>query len=647
MTDSAPSTIVGFDLGHGQTALAVAHADKDTYPAVLDLPGAVGRQHVTAVAEHPGRGVLIGEEAAAARGISQLWLGFKSPDLGEESVSRPITLFVGKLVADLRAKALIPAGPVRWVVGAPSGWAPSVRRAYARVLRKAGLTDVDVISESRAALLYARESGDVDLGAGGVDRPVLIVDIGSSTTDYTSVVGREATPLDHGNIRLGANLIDREILRYVLERHPLRGQLEEAMLDSPAERLRLELLCRRAKEDYFRVPSDRFRDDPDTRVSQMTEVATRDGYLDVVVRLRKADMDAILAAPQKALAGLSWVEAFGSDLKMALARLRKTPEVVVLTGGPSRMDFVLDVSRQAVGRKTTVIRGAEPEYAIARGLALAGRMTLKTAGFRADLKELTDFQKISGIVDEHLSELTAAMGTAVASGITERFIIPAFIKWRNGELKTLEKMSEVISEQVNDELQDGNVTALAEAIATWQQALQPEIDDLTRPICRRWGMPANALKLPEVTLDSAHYSVTVDTSAATSTMEGVGNSIAAVAAIIGGTLLGGAGTALLMAGPVGWIIGAVGVGVAALAGKDALIEKAKTSDLPLSLRKMTGEKAMVSKLRADAAASERKLATALAAEFTKNTKEEISHGMVSSILAQLEAQADEAEFLIS
>jgi len=647
MTDTSGSTVVGFDLGHGQTALAAAYADRDAYPEVLDLPGSVGRQHVTAVAEHPRRGVLVGEDAAVARGVTRLWLGFKSPELDQESVSRPTALFVAKVVADLRDKAQIPASNVRWVVGVPAGWHAQVRKTYAKVLRKAGLNDVEVISESRAALLYARESGDVGLRSDQLDRPVLIVDIGSSTTDYTSVIGRQATPLDHGNIRLGANLIDREILRYVLEHHPLRSQLEEIMLDSPSERLRLELLCRRVKEDYFRVPPERFRDDPDTRVSQMTEVGTGDGYLDVVVRLRKADMDAVLATPQSALDGLSWVEAFRGDLKAALARLSKGPEVVLLTGGPSRMDFVLDVSRQAVGPKTTVMRGAEPEYAIARGLALAGRMSVKAAGLRADVKQLFESQEIEGLVADHLPELAEAMGSAVASGITERHIIPAFRQWRNGEISTLNEMSAVVSARVNDELNSGNTIGLAAAISKWQSMLRPELDDLTRPICRRWGMPGSALDLSGVSLDGSHYSVPVDTTAATSAMDSIGNSITVVVAIIGGTILGGGGTALLAAGPIGWIIGAVGVGAFALMGKEAAMEKAKSADIPAALRRIKSEQSMITKLRADAPKSEKELAAALAGGFLENAGEKLSHGMVRSILAQLEARADEAELLIS
>ena len=113
--DALETVIVGFDLGHGQTALALAYASKDAPPAVLALPGSTDKQHVTAVAEHPKLGVLVGEGAAGVRGVSRLYVGFKSPEFGAEPVRRPTTLFVQKVVADVQEKALVPrAGRVRW-----------------------------------------------------------------------------------------------------------------------------------------------------------------------------------------------------------------------------------------------------------------------------------------------------------------------------------------------------------------------------------------------------------------------------------------------------------------------------------------------------------------------------------------------------
>ena len=139
------------------------------------------------------------------------------------------------------------------------------------------------------------------------------------------------------------------------------------------------------------------------------------------------------------------------------------------------------------------------------------------------------------------------MGTAVASGITDRHIIPAFRQWRNGEISTLDGMSSIITAKVNNEISSGEITAAA--ISDWQNALRPDLDELTRPICRRWGIPRDALSLPEIAFAGSSHSVVVDTTAATSALDSIGNAVAVVVAIIGGTILGGGGTALLAAGP--------------------------------------------------------------------------------------------------
>ena len=48
---------------------------------------------------------------------------------------------------------------VRCAIGCPSGWNGQTRRADADPFGKAGFPNVRVVSESRAAFLYSRESG--------------------------------------------------------------------------------------------------------------------------------------------------------------------------------------------------------------------------------------------------------------------------------------------------------------------------------------------------------------------------------------------------------------------------------------------------------------------------------------------------------
>ena len=121
MTNPRDTVVVGFDLGHGETAVTVARAENSTEPNVLDLGGDMtGRQQVTAVGEHPSRGVLIGVEAAEDPDVDPFYLAFKSPHLERDEVRRPVTLFVNGIRNQVTSNALLPqARNTRWVFGAP------------------------------------------------------------------------------------------------------------------------------------------------------------------------------------------------------------------------------------------------------------------------------------------------------------------------------------------------------------------------------------------------------------------------------------------------------------------------------------------------------------------------------------------------
>ena len=227
------------------------------------------------------------------------------------------------------------------------------------MLSELGLQNVEAVPESRGALLYARDAGEVKVDRKRLEAGVLIVDIGSSTTDYTSVMDLEANPVDRGNTRLGAALIDREILSRVLSKHPDRARLEELMHDSPADRRRLELTCRRSKEEYFSTPEEQLAEDPDLRVGTIQSIPTRQGEVLLDARVSKADMDQVITAPITALDGRSWDEAFRDDLSDVVGRWAHA-RGRLLTGGPSRMNFVLETCSEVMGDQTAVLEGRSP-----------------------------------------------------------------------------------------------------------------------------------------------------------------------------------------------------------------------------------------------------------------------------------------------
>lgn len=62
--------------------------------------------------------------------------------------------------------------------------------------------------------MHAKESGIFTIEE--LQKSVLVIDIGSSTTDYTLVKGMSDTPIDFGH-DLGASLIEKQILQKTLE----------------------------------------------------------------------------------------------------------------------------------------------------------------------------------------------------------------------------------------------------------------------------------------------------------------------------------------------------------------------------------------------------------------------------------------------
>ncbi len=101
--------------------------------------------------------------------------------------------------------------PPLFVVGAPSGWSSQERDTYMHLLQESGMPRVAVEKESRAAFLHIKESKAFDLRADHLMKRVLIIDIGSSTTDFTLVAHLEAQSLEDFGQDIGAGLIDQAI----------------------------------------------------------------------------------------------------------------------------------------------------------------------------------------------------------------------------------------------------------------------------------------------------------------------------------------------------------------------------------------------------------------------------------------------------
>jgi len=253
MTSLPDIEFIGFDLGHGETAIGRAHSRSQREPEILEYRGE--RSFVTAVAQTK-KGTRIGAEAlnlaaladAGLANSEEVWAKFKSRDLDMAAVKTPTELFAKTLFSELAKEGKIEgAAKSHFLIGCPSGWDDATRAAYRKLFQAAGLTNCQIIAESRAALMTALEQGYITVDA--AKKTVLIVDIGSSTTDFTYCHDMNAEDVGH-NV-LGSGLLDSEIFDLNLARQPKRKRIEALIKKHPHYRPIMEYWCRQIKEDFF------------------------------------------------------------------------------------------------------------------------------------------------------------------------------------------------------------------------------------------------------------------------------------------------------------------------------------------------------------------------------------------------------------
>jgi hypothetical protein len=568
---------IGFDLGHGETALGRAYGATVREPEILEYRGQ--RSFVTAVAKD-GKDIKIGADALSlsfAAHKPEVWLKFKSRHL-DAKTAEPITYFTQALIDGLSEEKTI-RGPKnsRFVIGCPSGWDTPTREAYRNVFEQAGLQTVRIVPESRAALMTALEQGYVSIE--DTRASVLIIDIGSSTTDFTYC--RDLDADDVGHNELGSGLLDDEIFKLNLERQKSKKEIEKLIEAFPHYKAILTYWCRQAKEAYFTG------DDIPVEMIKRLPAGKRVFF---EIRMDKKDAKKILETPLDALNGFSWKDAFNYALKETIETLGgRAPDTVLLTGGASRLPLVLPATQKAFP-KARVIRGAEPEFAIARGLAWLGRFEYLHANFKTETAGLlAEDGEVTLRAQEKARSLGGLIAPVLVDAMIEDCILPAFQEWRTGAVKSLDEVEVVLEEKVKSWLEsDKAQESLRPIIDSWFANLQRDIEAHTDPLCRAHGLPAMVLSLDGSEHVSRH-------------LEGLSVSAPGMASLESDTALVGTGVsallisallakvnlfAALFVNPVGIIVGGALLGGGYLFGRKAISGKMRKSKLPVVARQI-------------------------------------------------------------
>lgn len=83
---------IGFDLGHGETAVSKARVESIEPPEMLEVNNK--KIQVTALGWHPDLGYLIGEQALIQVGVTQLQISFKQKPNNDAHYRKTIGKFL-------------------------------------------------------------------------------------------------------------------------------------------------------------------------------------------------------------------------------------------------------------------------------------------------------------------------------------------------------------------------------------------------------------------------------------------------------------------------------------------------------------------------------------------------------------------------
>ncbi len=571
----------GFDLGDAESAVARLNEDKDELPQILKVKEA--ESFVTACAQLANGELLIGESACYAADAVSRKIRFKSRFLTDPNAAKDVMSFAAGVAGELRSAGEMQKGADDcFYVGCPAGWDKTAREEYRSIFERAGYPPARIISESRAALVFACQSKHLQVGYDILSRPVLVVDIGSSTTDFAYIMGGKEVELQTGGeVFLGGGIMDEILLESALEASDKEEKLRQIFSENDAWRSYCEFAGRRLKERYF-SDEEYWKEN---ECVQTVQVLGGGRPVRLKLCMNEEIADRLLNQGVERLDGKSFRDVFLHSLKQAKENTEeKPPELLFLTGGVSKLPAIRTWCRE-VFPDAVVITGAEPEFSVARGLAYSGRIDDEMRSFRKEVDQLLESSTVEHIVEDHIEDLYKEAVETLVDPILENAVVPVVTRWRNGEIDRLFEVDGEMQKEIDRYLHTEEARALlAKPIAAWLKPVSYELEKHTVPICLKHGIPYSALSLTSyLSLSDIEISVGSKDIFA---VEEITWLIDTIISIIIGLLCGGSGVAMIASGLPGIVAGAVISLIVLAIGQKKMADAMLQASVPKVMRKL-------------------------------------------------------------
>ena len=617
----------GFDLGDAESAVTRIIKGEDDSPQVIPVQEA--GSFITAYAMKRDGQLLIGEGACYDPDVLVRKLRFKSRFLTDGAAKNDIKSFAAGVLGELLLSGDLVRGDDQcFYVGCPAGWDKADREEYRSIFESAGYPPLKIVSESRAALVSACRSRHLQVGYDILSKPVLVVDIGSSTTDFAFIMsGKEVELKTGGEVALGGGIMDEILLDEAIDASPDPARLRRIFAENEAWRTYCEFAARRLKEKYYSDVEYWSREPLTQTISIRTQL--------IPARLKLAMSpeiaDKLLNKKVGRLDGRSFRRVFTDSLKQVRENISdRQPELIFMTGGVSRIQELRQWCRE-VFPEAVVICGSEPEYSVAKGLAECGIIDEELKDFKAEVATLIESSVIEDIVEKHIDELYRSTVDSMVDPILEHVAIPVIDRWRDGSVERLEDIDAILEKDIDEYLHsDDGRELLSRTVASWLKKVSYGLEEYTMPICVRHNVPFTALNLTSY-LSLSDIDIHVEAKDLFA-IEEITWLIDAIVSVVVGLLCGGGGLALIASGIQGILIGFVISALVLALGREQMQGAFLKMNVPKPMRRLMPKSYLRS--RADRISGEVK--ESLYAKLEQEKSEDITQKLVEDISSQIE-----------
>lgn len=540
--------IIGIDLGHGETSAAICPLQWDTPVEQLDPAkdlemGSNKKVMPSAIAILNDGTAYIGEAAFNPVILKQAEVNVcfkKAPKDINGKAEKLMIRFMQEVYHRIRENnsAMLKNDNHLVYIATPSGWDKTTQNLYLQMAQKAGLPIAGVTKESRAA--FVRAQHDVTSGIGKyIEKGAVVFDMGSSTLDFTYMSPNNRL-IDHG-YNCGASFIEKAIFQQCEEKDSAIQRFEYKYPQLVAFLL---FEARKVKEQVYFDPSlkvkktinfDDFIDDEefeDDRFKIMYQPGELNSRLEQVGYTKRIEN----AARNFLEEHLNNARIYG----------------VFLTGGASRMDFIKPlVSKCWNIPESQIYRDQDPSLTISQGVAEVARMDLRTEGMEDGIEEaINQLQTTDNIYNTFVEDFETDLFNQITDSVAGT--VTAFRDaTKNYSLAVLQSSIADNIQEAIEELAPQTSSYIQNAIVKNTQEMQQKIENI---IAHYSNQGINIPTKPDLNIENLQTQDINLNNVINSISDKIASESSDWASSIAGGAIGGT-IAILLGGPLAWIIG--------------------------------------------------------------------------------------------